>query len=420
MPWSFTGLNSVKDVTKKVATEFCEKSTEFKGLLGKKIWTLPDQREFTDQFIRTAVECSEEEYTRNLAAKAYDETKSAAKAFKWAMLYIAYIIAESSLVHHNAKAPPDERTENLSDILNDACDECDVKPNVHKLQESLLRIVKFVSTKSVEIYNQGRETRRLAAEKERAEAEKERAEAEKERAEAEEARRCDELKVQITKGKENAELMRSSSVERLPSLMSDWKGVLPSGREEDMPTKILPKTNPNKIRVIRFVQMLLEILEARKAQITTVNAFEEFFKQLFVAWLKNVAGYDKFTSWMATNHFKINLDTLDPCETYYYLQKWNKYVKLIVEEDKKNDIDIRATAVYNCPAWLLVNHITFDQVLFALSQTDIYDKKPLLTHDGNTIVWSKLNFNSFEKFNFKENESVASARRRRQGQYDDN
>jgi len=395
-----------------VATNFCE-SPYFKVLLDK-IRTHPGQSEFKDQFISTAVECGKEKY---------DDKKSAEEAIKYAMLYIAYIIAESDLADHNAKAHPDERTQNLSDILNDACGNCEVKLNFRKLQESLLRIVNFVSKTSIEIYNAGKEPRRLAAEKERAEAVEARAEAQKKRAEAEQAITDAKIREQIAEGETNAELVRSSSVEKLASFMPKWEGVLPSVREEDMPTKILPKTNPHKIRVVRFVQMLLFILEAKKAQIKTLKDLEEFFKTLFIAWLKgkDVAGYNDFTRWMATNH-KINLDTLDPCKTYYYLQEWNKYVKLIVKEDKNYDIDTRATAVYKCPAWLLVNHITFDQVLFALSQTNIFNDThtPLLTHEGNTIFWSKENFNSFKKFNFKEDESVVLERRRRKLNSDDN
>ena len=128
----FPNCKSVGDGIKTVATAFCENSTEFEGLLGIKIWTISNQRKFTDQFIRTAVECGEEEYKK---------TNSAEKAIKWAMLYIAYIIAESSLVHHNAKAPPDERTENLSDIINSACFDCKVKITFSNLQRTLSQIL---------------------------------------------------------------------------------------------------------------------------------------------------------------------------------------------------------------------------------------------------------------------------------------
>jgi hypothetical protein len=392
----FPDWNSVEHVIETFVAEFF-KGASFKVLLDK-IRTHPEQSKFRDQFIRTAVACGEEEYKT---------TNSAEKAIKWAMLYIAFTIAKDNLAAKTIQ-------ERVGDaIINGACDECKVKITFSNLQNTLSNIVKFVSEKSIEIYNAGKETRRLAVEKERVEAEKARDEAAQAITDA-------KIREQIAEGKKNAELVRSSSVERLASSMSDWKGVLPSFLDEGIRTKILDQKFP-KIRVIRFVQMLLFILEAKKAQITTVNAFEKFFKTLFIAWLKgkDVAGYNDFTHWMATNHFKINLDTLDPCETYYYLQEWNKYVKLIVEEDKKYDIDTRATAVYKCPAWLLVNHITFDQVLSALTQKNIYNENPILSRDGNTIVWSKENFNSFEKFNFKEDDSVVSARRRRQGQYDD-
>ena len=80
-----------------VATNFCE-SPYFKVLLDK-IRTHPGQSEFKDQFISTAVEWGKAKYV---------ETKSAEQAIKYAMLYIAYIIAENDLAVLNAKAHPNE------------------------------------------------------------------------------------------------------------------------------------------------------------------------------------------------------------------------------------------------------------------------------------------------------------------------
>ena len=398
-----------------VATNFCE-SPYFKVLLDK-IRTHPGQSEFKDQFISTAVEWGKAKYV---------EAKSAEQAIKYAMLYIAYIIAENDLAVLNAKAHPNEGVgdaslddaslddASLDDILNDACGNCEVKLNFRKLQESLLRIVNFVSKTSIEIYNAGKEPRRLAAVEARAEAKKERAEAEQAITDA-------KIREQIAEGETNAELVRSSSVEKLASFMPKWEGVLPSVREEDMPTKILPKTNPHKIRVVRFVQMLLFILEAKKAQIKTLKDLEEFFKTLFIAWLKgkNVSGYDAFTFWMATTYRTIDLKKLESLKIYHYLKEWDKKVRADIREEQIFDLEKSDMAVYKCPAWLLVNHITFDQVLFALSQTNIYNESPLLTRDGNTIVWSKKNFNSFEKFNFEEDKSVVLERRRRNLKSDD-
>ena len=108
----------------------------------------------------------------------------------------------------------------LDDIINGACDECGVKPNVSKLQESLLRIVKFVSEKSIEIYNAGKKTRRLAAEKERAEAVEARAEAEKERAEA-----------QKEKFRKNAKLIQKNSfAKNVEDFLDGLSKVLPSNQ----------------------------------------------------------------------------------------------------------------------------------------------------------------------------------------------
>lgn len=385
-----------------VATNFCEKDPFYSARVNAL------QK---DEIITGAIYYGEEEYELR---KSEGHENAATAAFKCAMLYIAYIIAERRLVHHNAGVPPDERTENFSPILNDACGNCEVKLNFRKLEESLLQIVKFVSEKSIEIYNAGKEPRRLAAVEARAEAKKERAEAEQAITDA-------KIREQIAEGETNAELVRSSSVEKLASFMPKWEGVLPSVREEDMPTKILPKTNPHKIRVVRFVQMLLFILEAKKAQIKTLKDLEEFFKTLFIAWLKgkNVSGYDAFTFWMATTYRTIDLKKLESLKIYHYLKEWDKKVRADIREEQIFDLEKSDMAVYKCPAWLLVNHITFDQVLFALSQTNIYNESPLLTRDGNTIVWSKKNFNSFEKFNFEEDESVVLERRRRNLKSDD-
>ena len=393
---------SVKYAIKKVAEEFC------KGKVFKSWIEIYKSGKFTHQgiedLISTAVTCGSEEYNKR---------DSPEKAIKYAMLYIAYIIAESGLADHNAKAHPDERTQNLSDILNDVCENCEVKLNFRKLPESLLQIVEFVQVESIKIYNDGKETRRLVAEKERAEAEKARDEAAQAITDA-------KIREQIAEGKKNAELVRSSSVEKLASFMPKWKGVLPSFRGEDMRTKTRDSNSP-KIRVVRFVQMLLFILEAKKAQITTLKDLEEFFKTLFIAWLKgkNVSGYDAFTFWMATTYRTIDLKKLESLKIYHYLKEWDKKVRADIREEQIFDLEKSDMAVYKCPAWLLVNHITFDQVLFALSQTNIYNESPLLTRDGNTIVWSKKNFNSFEKFNFEEDESVVLERRRRNLKSDD-
>ena len=317
--------------------------------------------------------------------KEYDTTKTVEAAFKCAMLYIAYIIAESVLANHNANAHPNERTQNQSAILNNACNKYKGNIMFSNLQGTLNKIVEFVSEKSIEIYNAGKETRRLAAEKERAEAEKKRAEAQKE------------------KFRTNAELIKNSSfgenVERLGGL----EEVLPFNQTRYTYTRIKTLGKNIKIRAVLFLYMLLEILDARKSTITTVDDFEKFFKQLFVAWLKgkNVAGYEEFTKWMATNYSKIKMPQLELLEVYDYLKEWDIKVKLEVVDLKNKSWSTNATPAYTCPAWLLVNHITFEQVISVLATPNIFNDTPLLMRDGNTIVWSEENFNSFDKFYFQ-------------------
>jgi hypothetical protein len=367
----FSDWYSVEEVIAKVAADFCE-STNFKVLLDK-IRTHPEQSKFRDQFISTAVECGKEKY---------DETKSAEKAIKYAMLYIAYSIAESDLA---AKAHPDERTQNLSDILNDACFKCKVKITFSNLRNTLSNIVKFVSEKSIDIYNDGKETRRLAAEKERAEAEKELKNATEE------------------KSRQNAVLIKQNSFEEnVKHFLDGLSKVLPSSQPKSREhIKTIGKNI--KIRAVLFLYMLLEILDAQKSTITKVDDFEKFFKQLFVAWLKgkNVTGYEKFTNWMTTNYSKINLAQLELLEVYDYLKEWDIEVALEVVKLKNLRLSTNATPAYTCPAWLLVNHITFEQVISVLATPNIFNDTPLLRYDGNTIVWSKENFNLFDKFYFQ-------------------
>jgi hypothetical protein len=367
----YSDSKSVMQGIETVATNFCEKHH---------FYSARENASQKDEIIKGAKYYGEEEY---------DETKSAEKAFKFAMLYIAYIIAESVLVDHNAVAPPDERVVGdapLDAIINGACDECGVKLNVGKLQESLLRIVKFVSEKSIEIYNAGKETRRLAAEKERAEAEKERAEAQKE------------------KFRTNALLIQQNSFEENAERLGGLHNVLPS-RQTKSRTHINTLDPHIKIRAVLFLCMFLEILEARKSTITKVDDFEKFFKQLFVAWLKgkNVTGYEEFTIWMAKKHPKINLPQLELLEVYDYLKKWDIEVNLEVVKLKNSRWSTNATPAYTCPAWLLVNHITFEQVISVLATPNIFNDThtPLLSLDGNTIFWSEENFNSFDKFYFQ-------------------
>ena len=358
-----------------VATNFCKKHPFYSARVNA------SQK---DEIITGAIYYGQKEYATSKSAKAVEAVVA---AFKCAMLYIAYIIAESSLVHHNAGVPPDERTENLSPILNDAC--CKYEGNIMftNLQGTLNIIVNFVSKKSIEIYNAGKEPRRLAAEKERAEAEKERAEAQKE------------------KFRTNAELIQQNSIEKnVEDFLDGLSKVLPS-RQPNSREHIKTIGKNIKIRAVLFLYMLLEILDAQKSTITKVDDFEKFFKQLFVAWLKgkNVTGYEKFTNWMTTNYSKINLAQLELLEVYDYLKEWDIKVNLEVVELKQLRLSTNTTPAYTCPAWLLVNHITFEQVISVLATPNIFNDThtPLLSLDGNTIVWSEENFNLFDKFYFQ-------------------
>jgi len=371
----YSNQESVIQGIETVATNFCEKHPFYSARVNA------SQK---DEIIKGATYYGKEEYELR---KSEGHENAATAAFKCAMLYIAYIIAESSLVHHNAKAPFDERTEILSPILNDAC--CKYEGNImfSNLQGTLNIIVKFVSEKSIDIYNDGKETRRLAAEKERAEAEKELKNATEE------------------KSRQNAVLIKQNSFEEnVKHFLDGLSKVLPSSQPKSREhIKTIGKNI--KIRAVLFLYMLLEILDAQKSTITKVDDFEKFFKQLFVAWLKgkNVTGYEKFTNWMTTNYSKINLAQLELLEVYDYLKEWDIKVAFEVLKLKNLRLSTNATPAYTCPAWLLVNHITFEQVISVLATPNIFNDThtPLLSLDGNTIVWSKENFNLFDKFYFQ-------------------
>lgn len=350
------------------------------------------QNTYTATYTPSTAKMSQKQKKKQ-ATQVFEATNNAAKeAIKEAMIYVASLIVKNTLSN---KFAFDEFKSILPSIIDSSCKKCIVKIDLEDLEHTFHTIIEFVSTNSIAIYTQVNDDRREEAKKARAEAEKKRAE--------ESNKNLLKCVLMIQKLLMEPPLEQKWDKEGA-SCLGGLEEVLPSRQTRYTTTPVMLIPKGLKIRAILFVQMLLALLEALKLTITGVDDFKKFFKQLFVAWLKgkDIAGYQTFTIWMAKKHPKIDMLTLDPLDEYNnYLKKWDEEVLQKVVDLKNKSWSTNATPAYDCPAWVYYNHVTPEEALYVLSCPNVYNKSPLLSLDGNKIVWSEENFNSFDKFYFQ-------------------